>query len=925
MIAIRDGIVATDTEIIGGETLLVGSSNDCHVVIRDSSVSPHHMTISRINKLQYRIEDIGSDGGTYVKGQKVIETIVQRGDIIQVGSRPIEVRWLASHFGLGGLDYSSNLAAFAGTSLVIGSKHPADIILPYPDISPKHAELLIEHSGNVMVADLGSATGTFLNGIQVRSRMLLTIEDSLYLGSFRVNRHILDDWLERLASLGELYDDSDPTETDLVMETTQTMETSSLHSGPTDNMAKIRIPQEGSLIIGRDPSADVFINHPSLSWHHAKLIVRSDSWVLVDQKSTNGTFVDGVKISKVEVTSSSWIRMGAVFLILNDDSVQSSEVNMSAMRLDVVHLGKKLPSGKTLLDDISLSIYPGEVIALMGPSGAGKTALLECLTGKRQPTKGKVYLNGQPLHKNWDEFQHSIGYVPQDDVMHRDLTVYETLYYGAKMRLPKDLPEQTIVETVEHVLMRMGLANIRDSIIGDEHRRGISGGQRKRVNIALELITEPSLLFLDEPTSGLDGTSTLEILQILRSLANNGGKTIILTIHQPRIEAYKLVDNLILLVNGGRLVFYGPAYPDAPEYFSSFALQKPYTHPANPADYIIDLLDSSKQSDGGFRVDWINEFKQSSHYRRFVEDRLTARKEIQTGEKNTVDSGQSFFHQYLILCKRYYTRRLRDRSSLLIQLAQTPIIGGILGWLFLNEGYAMQTKAAITAFKHDGLLNMIQLENGIHPSLFLMGSAAFWFGCSNVAREIVSERAVYLRERRSGLQIKSYLASIYTYQFALAAIQTLLITIIMWGMVNFTANFFVFWGILQLIAGCGVSLGLLVSASSKTEVTAISTIPILLLPQLMLGGFIKLYGSLLYDGLQGNLADIMPIRWAFEALTVLEYNALQSTNEHVRDLNDVIGFTGTDLWASCSALVLFTVTFLGLTLLRLQFWESKSE
>jgi hypothetical protein len=184
---------------------------------------------------------------------------------------------------------------------------------------------------------------------------------------------------------------------------------------------------------------------------------------------------------------------------------------------------------------------------------------------------------------------------------------------------------------------------------------------------------------------------------------------------------------------------------------------------------------------------------------------------------------------------------------------------------------------------------------------------------------------VYLRERRSGLQIKSYLASIYTYQFALAAIQTLLITIIMWGMVNFTANFFAFWGILQLIAGCGVSLGLLVSASSKTEVTAISTIPILLLPQLMLGGFIKLYGSLLYDGLQGNLADIMPIRWAFEALTVLEYNALQSTNEHVRDLNDVIGFTGTDLWASCGALLMFTVTFLGLTLLRLQFWESKSE
>ena len=341
-------------------------------------------------------------------------------------------------------------------------------------------------------------------------------------------------------------------------------------------------------------------------------------------------------------------------------------------------------------------MYPGEVVALMGPSGAGKTALLECLTGKRQPTKGKVYLNGESLHKHWNTFRHSIGYVPQEDVMHRDLTVYETLYFAAKMRLPRDLPEQTIVDTVEHVMTRMGLANIRDSIIGDEQVRGISGGQRKRVNIALELITEPSLLFLDEPTSGLDGTSTLEILQILRSLANAGaGKTIILTIHQPRIEAYKLVDNLIFLVHGGRLVYYGPAYPEH-QWFCTW----PYKHPANPAEYVIDLLDSSIQSDGSFKVDWVSEFGQSSHFRRFVRDRLSTRKEIQTFDDELEVAEQRYWiSQYRTLVRRYYKRRLRDRASLLIQLSQTPIIGGILGWLFLNEGYAMQTKEKITAFK----------------------------------------------------------------------------------------------------------------------------------------------------------------------------------------------------------------------------------
>jgi hypothetical protein len=188
----------------------------------------------------------------------------------------------------------------------------------------------------------------------------------------------------------------------------------------------------------------------------------------------------------------------------------------------------------------------------------------------------------------------------------------------------------------------------------------------------------------------------------------------------------------------------------------------------------------------------------------------------------------------------------------------------------------------------------------------------------------VSERAIYLRERRSGLRIGAYLASIFTYQFALAAVQTFLITTILWTTVNFSANFLAFWGVLQLIAGCGVSLGLLVSASSKTEVTAISMIPILLLPQLMLGGFIKLYGYLLNDGFQGVIADVMPIRWAFEALSVLEYTALQSTNENVRDLSDVIGFSATNLTMSCSVLVGFTLLFSMLTLVRLQFWESKS-
>ena len=183
---------ATRKSIPNKQVLLVGSSHDCQIVIA-CQYCPHHMTITRINKEQYQIEDIGSKDGTYVKGQKITSQVVNRQDIIQIGSRPVEIRWLVSHFGS---EVPEQLAAFAGTSLLVGSSPDVDIILPYPDISPVHAELMVEQSGNVLIADKGSARGTFLNGIQVHSRMQLTVSDNLYLGSFRVQKHMLEDWLE---------------------------------------------------------------------------------------------------------------------------------------------------------------------------------------------------------------------------------------------------------------------------------------------------------------------------------------------------------------------------------------------------------------------------------------------------------------------------------------------------------------------------------------------------------------------------------------------------------------------------------------------------------------------------------------------------------------------------------------------------------
>ena len=906
--------------IENSEVLLVGSSQDCDITIRDSSISSYHLELYRLTKLQYRLRDLKSEQGTYVKGKKITEVNVHRDDIIQIGSRPVEIRWLASHFSETYLvvEPIEQASAFTSSSILIGQNAPSDIILQYPDIAPIHAEIKLESNGNILISDKGSSKGTFVNGAQVKSWMLLTPTDTLYLGSYRIKQRLLEDWLEHLKATIALSTSEEPTETEFAHEQTVSLDFSDLPLFNQSSIEKVSIPEQGTLLIGRDPDCQIVINHSSISWQHAKLQVRNGAWSLLDLNSSNGTFVDGKKITKVEVTSDSWIRVGTVVIHLNEGRVTTRKINEDEIRLDVVHLSKKLASGETLLNDFSFSIYPGEIVAIMGPSGAGKTSLLECLTGHHLPTKGKIYLNGRSLHQHWGEFRHVMGYVPQEDVMHRDITVYEALYYAAKMRLPRDLPDEKVVETVERVLTRMGLAHIKNSIIGDEEVRGVSGGQRKRVNIALELLTEPKIIFLDEPTSGLDATSTLEVLQILRSLANTG-TTIILTIHQPRVEAYRLIDNVILLVSGGKLAYYGPAYPDAPDYFSGFFPKYAYKKGSNPADYILDMLELNKTVD---HFNWQKEFLQSPYYTRFVQNRLSQRKDIQQEQSRNKSVKRALLTQFVHLFSRYSIRKLRDRSSLLIQLLQTPVIGGILAWLFWKEGYGIKTQAEVTAFKHEGLLNLIQLQNGIHATIFLMAAAAFWFGCSNVAREIVSEKAIYLREKRTGLRSGSYIASIFAYQFLLASIQTLFIAIIIWPTLELTSDFFAGWGILTLIASCGISLGLLVSASSKTEVTAISMIPLLLLPQLMMGGFVKLYGELAYNGLQDNFADLMPIRWAFEAMLNLEYQSLIAQNEHVRSIDNIIGFAPRSPMTAVIVLSSLTVLFLLLTQARLQFLEN---
>ncbi len=316
--------------------------------------------------------------------------------------------------------------------------------------------------------------------------------------------------------------------------------------------------------------------------------------------SANGTFINGRRITGA--TSAKFgdvIGLGSLQLEVTAKGLRRRREAKIGVVIDVAHLVVDVP-GRRLLDDVSLTILPAEFVGLMGPSGAGKTTLMSAMNGYAQPTAGQVLIDGQDLYAYFDEFSTLLGYVPQDDIMHRELTVGQALYYTARLRMPPGVTTHDIQSRIADVLQQLGLEGTAGTLIGSPERKGISGGQRKRVNLAMELLTDPAVLFLDEPTSGLSSEDSLRVMTLLRQLADSG-KSILLTIHQPSLDAYRLMDHLVVIskdpqgTDPGRLVYYGPAYPDAITFFNSQGPTPPQPSDLSPEDIFraLSAIDGS--------------------------------------------------------------------------------------------------------------------------------------------------------------------------------------------------------------------------------------------------------------------------------------------------------------------------------------------
>lgn len=688
--------------------------------------------------------------------------------------------------------------------------------------------------------------------------------------------------------------------------------------------------QGGTISIGRTPDNKIVVPHPQVSARHAQIINANGQLLLEDLGSGNGTFVRGQRIArgqKVPVQNGEKVYIGPMPVLIQVagqqvnvviEDQQASWAGKPLYEIEAWDLFLEVPdrdnkgSMKTLLDHVSFKALPGDMIALMGPSGAGKTTLLMTLNGYLPPTSGQVRINGDDLYAVYDALRGVIGYVPQDDIVHPELTVFEAVKYSARFRLPNDYSEAEINQRVEQTLKDLGLEAVQNLQIGKPEKKVLSGGQRKRVNIALELVTDPVILFLDEPTSGLAADDTTALINLLHDLTKKTGKTIIMTIHQPAKDEYEKFNIAFIMGYGGIPTYYGPTGQSSYRFFASIIENpnSPYrSHPLaqnrnvdNPRD-MFDMLnirervvhDQMKQRDPNTprniaRLDaarqWRGEFMQNANpifQQMFSGRRAVGTEQAARGVPHRPDI--ALMTQLFLLMSRYWKVKIRDRAGAAIMFLQAPVIALMLAFVFWGQEKAVPywclgalqelgKKYPGMAGGSNDLLGRMLPTNDHTAAMFFVVVSAVWFGTSNAAREIVTERAIYLRERMVNLNLFNYVFSKYIILTLICIFQCTVLLGIVFAALGFDGGAPAFLGELVVMIALAMNacaLGLLLSTVVTSAEAAMALTPIALIPQIVLGGLMVPQTT---NSMLRPLMYLMPARWGFEGSIAYERIAI---------------------------------------------------
>ena len=542
------------------------------------------------------------------------------------------------------------------------------------------------------------------------------------------------------------------------------------------------------------------------------------------------------------------------------------EFEASRVVYEVNNLEYRFKSGDIGIHHMSFKGESGRMVGIMGASGAGKSTLLSVLNGINAPSDGEVLINGISIHRESEKIKGLIGYVSQDDLLIEDLTVFNNLYYNARLCFG-NLPEEDIIKRVDNVLKNLGLYEIRNMKVGSPLNKKISGGQRKRLNISLELIREPAILFLDEPTSGLSSRDSENILDLLKELARKG-KLLFVVIHQPSSEIFKMFDKLIILDAGGYMIYNGNPV-DSIEYFKKKIGQPNYSESecyacgnVNP-EQIFNIVETRVFTESGDPT----ETRRISppEWSRLYEDEKKDdgfEKGGKVPEINFKTPGR--IKQFIIFAKRDILSKIADFQYLLITLFEAPVLAFFLAFLirYFDESSGNPEYHLID-------------NNNLPVYLFMSVVVALFMGLTLSADEVFKDRKILKREAFLNLSWNSYLMSKVAVQFGISALQSFAFVLIANTITGIKGMTFEYWLILFSCWATANMLGLVISDSFKAIVTIYILIPFLIIPQIILSGvlvkFEKLNPRISSPVDIPVYGEIIAARWGYEALAVKQF------------------------------------------------------
>jgi ABC-type multidrug transport system ATPase subunit len=543
-----------------------------------------------------------------------------------------------------------------------------------------------------------------------------------------------------------------------------------------------------------------------------------------------------------------------------------ADKSFANLSFNVTDLEFRFPNNAIGLRNINFSECQGRLVGIMGASGAGKTTLLNVLSGITTPSLGSVKINGIDLHREKEKLEGVIGLIPQDDLLIEELTVFENLYFSAKFCF-KDMPEEEIRAKVDSVLKSLGLYDRKDLKVGNSLNKLISGGQRKRLNIALELIREPSVLFVDEPTSGLSSRDSENVMDLLSELTLKG-KLIFVVIHQPSSQIYKMFDKMIILDTGGYMVYYG--HPtDAISYFKTIDGQVkseegecPHCGNATP-EVIFDIIEARKVNEFG---SWSNERKiEPPKWEEFFHQKITPEiiPDVTTEPPKNLKV-PNWFNQFLTYLRRDFKSKISNLQYIFLNLIEAPLLGFILAFLIR---YTAANRNEYVFYENENIV----------PYIFMSIIVALFLGLTVSAEEIFRDRKILKREEFLNLSRSSYLVAKVVILVMISAIQSSLYILVGNSILSFSepSMYFSFWLVLFPMWVLANMMGLNISSAFNSAVTIYILIPLLMIPQMALGGsmfaFDKLNQIIGSVGRVPIIAECMASRWAYEALMVKQF------------------------------------------------------